>query len=178
MIVIDHRRRHLGMLEQDMLAAYCPATSTSTEAIKNLCVTLKSRLPGPDISPEQLRERNWWSGPELYLCIDDADLLEEQLLLPLKEFLPLSADIGLHVVLARKAGGFNRSLFGPLMSELKDQVPDVIVMDADREDGPIFGVKTTTQQPGRAVLVTHGHNAGTIHIAQPDTPPNQTEQQS
>ena len=178
MIVIDHRRRHLGMLEQDMLAAYCPATSTSTEAIKNLCVTLKSRLPGPDISPEQLRERNWWSGPELYLCIDDADLLEEQLLLPLKEFLPLSADIGLHVVLARKAGGFNRSLFGPLMSELKDQVPDVIVMDADREDGPIFGVKTTTQQPGRAILVTHGHNAGTIHIAQPDTPPNQTEQQS
>lgn len=33
--------------------------------------TLKPRLPGPEITPAQLAARSWWSGPDIYVVIDD-----------------------------------------------------------------------------------------------------------
>ena len=32
-------------------------------------------MPGPDVTPEQLRSRTWWSGPELFVLVDDYDLV-------------------------------------------------------------------------------------------------------
>ncbi len=36
---------------------------------------MQHRLPGPDVTPQQLRDRSWWTGPELYVLVDDYDLV-------------------------------------------------------------------------------------------------------
>ena len=163
MVVLDPRRAHLGRAREEMVAAYAASASAIEQAAKSLAVTLQSRLPGAEVTPQQLRERSWWSGPELYLIIDDYELVGEEPLRPLVELLPHARDIGLHVVAARKFGGVSRALFGPFLTGLKDLHPDVLVMDGTRDEGAIFGVRPTPQQPGRATWV-RGEPRGTIQL--------------
>ena len=163
MVVLDPRRAHLGRAREEMVAAYAASASSIAQAVESLAVTLQSRLPGPEVTPQQLRERSWWDGPELYLLIDDYELVGEDPLRPLVELLPHARDIGLHVVAARKFGGIARALFGPFLTGLKDQHPDVLVMDGTRDEGAIFGVRPSPQQPGRATWV-RGEPRGTVQL--------------
>ena len=163
MVVLDPKRAHLGRADENMVAAYAASTSAITQAAKSLAVTLQSRLPGAEVTPEQLRERSWWSGPELYLIIDDYELVGEEPLRPIAELLPHARDIGLHVVAARKFGGVSRALFGPFLTALKDLQPDVLLMDGTRDEGAIFGVRPSPQQPGRATWI-NGEARGTVQL--------------
>lgn len=166
-VMIDHRRAHLGEIPEDMLAGYSASSQTTQSLLEDVQVTLKARLPGPEVTPEQLKERSWWSGPEIYLFIDDFDLLGDSALFPLKDLLPHARDIGLRVVVARKSGGVQRALYQQFLSEVKDQSPMVLVMDADKEEGAIFGVRPQHQPPGRCVVVERSVNIGTVQIALP-----------
>jgi S-DNA-T family DNA segregation ATPase FtsK/SpoIIIE len=75
------------------------------EAIRELTAYLQGRLPGPDVSAAQLRDRSWWTGAELWLVVDDLDLLPApNPLAPLGSLLPHAAEIGLHVVVAQRSG--------------------------------------------------------------------------
>lgn len=163
-VMLDPRREHLATLPEEMLAIYAGTQDTMREAVNQLCVTLRSRMPGPDVTPEELRSRSWWSGPELYLIIDDDDLLPDGLLFPLKEFIPHARDIGLHIVMARKAGGISRTLYGPLHGAIKDTSLAVILFDIDKDEGTLFGVRPAKRIPGRAALVTRGTFHSDIHI--------------
>ena len=163
MVVLDPRRAHLGRAREEMVAAYAASASAIAQAVQSLAVTLQSRLPGAEVTPQQLRERSWWEGPELYLLIDDYELVGEEVLRPLVELLPHARDVGLHVVAARKFGGISRALFGPFLTGLKDVHPDVLVMDGTRDEGAIFGVRPSPQQPGRATWV-RGEPRGTVQM--------------
>ncbi|HJD90191.1 MAG TPA: cell division protein FtsK [Corynebacterium urealyticum] len=110
---------------------------------------LHSRVP-KDVSVEQLRDRSWWSGPELVLIVDDSD--NDPGLDALVPLLPYAADIGLHLVLARRSGQFARSAFQPLMQAMRDHSA-WLLLSAPREDGPIAGQKLCRRQPGRGVYV-------------------------
>lgn len=173
-VIIDHRRTHLAAVDPGMLAAYSAASSQTLEVIEQTVATLKQRMPPKDVTPQQLQQRSWWSGPEIYLCIDDLDLIADHLLHDLVELLPHSRDIGLHVVIIRKLGGATRALYQPFLAALRDQAPSVIVLDGERDDGPIFGVRPTSQPPGRGTLVQRSTTLGTIQIAQAK-PPEQAE---
>ena len=110
---------------------------------------LQSRVP-KDVSVEQLRDRSWWSGPELFVIVDDSD--NDPGLDALVPLLPYAADIGLHLVLARRSGQFARSAFQPLMQAMRDHSA-WLLLSAPREDGPIAGQKLCRRQPGRGVYV-------------------------
>lgn len=59
------------------------------------------------MSQEQLRARSWWSGPDLYVVVDDYDLVAAAAgnpLLSLLEYLPYARDLGLHAIVARRSG--------------------------------------------------------------------------
>lgn len=163
LVILDPRRAHLGRANADMVAAYAASTSAITDAVRAMAATLTGRLPGADVTPEQLRDRSWWDGPELYLVVDDLELVGEEPLRPLVELLPHARDVGLTVVAARKFGGVSRALFGPFLTGLKDLNPDVLVMDGTRDEGAIFGVRPSPQRPGRATLV-RGEPRGTIQL--------------
>ena len=165
MVVVDHRRAHLGSVDEDMLAAYSATTTATAAVLKDTVATLSARLPGPDITPAQLAARDWWAGPEIYLVIDDLDLVAEHELTRLTELLPHSRDIGLHLVLARKSGGIGRALFGPFLSGVRDQTPAVLLLDADREEGTIFGIRPVAQPPGRGTWQIRGETVGVCQVA-------------
>lgn len=117
---------------------------------------LRDRLPEDvaELSPQILRERSWWSGPELVVVVDDVDHSADlsmalEILVPL---LPYAADIGLHVVLGRRSASMARSGFAPLSQGIRDSSAWV-VLSAPREDGPIAGQVLAPCAPGRGTFV-------------------------
>ncbi|WP_316932481.1 type VII secretion protein EccCa [Corynebacterium poyangense] len=163
-VMIDHRRSHLGAIPQNMLAGYSASSVESQKLLADTVTTLRTRLPGADITPSQLRARDWWEGPDIYLLIDDLDLVSEADLHQLGELLPHSRDIGLHLVVARKSGGIARAFFSTFLSALKDQQPAVLLLDADPEEGKIMGIKPQSQPPGRGKWQRRGEVWGVCRI--------------
>lgn len=113
---------------------------------------LRSRIPTAEVTPRQLKERSWWEGAEYFVVLDDADTGPGLDLLT--DLLPYAADIGLHVVMARKSGGFQRNAFHPVMQGLRDQSA-WLLHSAPREDGPIAGTVLAKRPAGRAIFL-HG----------------------
>lgn len=169
-VLIDHRRSHLGVVPEPMLAGYSATASATQELIESAAVTLRSRLPQPDVTPQQLRERSWWQGPDIFVVIDDLDLVQDYVLQPLVALLPHARDIGLRVVVSRKIGGASRACFQPFLAELKDQSPLAVILDGERDEGPLFGVRPSHQPPGRATVVERGTVVGVCQLAFDDPP--------
>lgn len=166
-VLIDERRSHLGTVDEAMIAAYAATSAATEKALRDCATTLKARLPGPEITPTELAARSWWTGPDIYVVIDDLDLISEIALAPMVELLPHARDIGLHLVVARKAGGMGRALFGQFLSQLRDTQPTVFVMDSPRDEGTMFGIKPAAQPPGRGQLAVGGEVVGLCQAALP-----------
>ena len=134
---------------------------------------MAERLPGPDVTPEQLRNRSWWKGPELFLLVDDYDLISGSMtnpLSPLLEFLPQGRDIGLHVVVTRRIGGASRAMFDPIIARIRELASPGIMMSGPKEEGALFGkIKPQPLPPGRGWLFTRRHGAQMVQLAW--TPP-------
>ena len=164
-VVADYRRTMLGAVEGDHLAGYAPNAPVLAEMMNDLVAVLARRMPGTDLTPRQIRERSWWTGPEIFVIVDDYDLVATSSgnpLLPLLDYLPHGRDVGLHLVLARRSGGAGRALYDPVIARMRDLVPTGLVMSGHRDEGNLIGsVRPTEMPPGRATLVTR---AGTSLI--------------
>jgi DNA segregation ATPase FtsK/SpoIIIE, S-DNA-T family len=169
LIIVDYRRSLLGTVKTDHLIGYGSSAPVTEEIAKEVAGVMRQRLPGPDVTPEQLRTRSWWSGPELYVLIDDYDLVATASvnpLAPLLEFLAQGRDVGLHLVLARRSGGAARAMFDPFVSRLKELGSPGLVMSGSRDEGAILGtVKASFQPPGRGWLVTRREGARLVQLA-------------
>ena len=164
-VIIDPRRTHLSSADHPMVAAYGGSADSAKTALSDTAATLTSRLPGPDVTAEQLAARNWWAGPDIYVVIDDLELVDDEHLRPLLPLIPHAQDVGLHIIAARKFGGTGRALLGVFLSALKDQLPDVVIMSGTKEEGALFGVRPLTLRPGRGIFVRDNEQLGFIHIA-------------
>ncbi|BCJ32427.1 type VII secretion protein EccC [Actinocatenispora sera] len=168
-MMIDLRRSLLGSLEGPHLIGYGHSTQVAKDMIRQVVEVMKERLPGPNVTPEQLRDRSWWKGPELYVLVDDYDLVAtgpSHVLSPLTEFLAQSRDIGLHVILARRVGGASRALYEPMMSRIRELASPGITMSGPREEGALLGnVKPQLLPPGRGWLTTRRHGNRLVQLA-------------
>jgi ESX secretion system protein EccC len=123
-------------------------------------VSMNQRLPGPEITPERLEQRDWWQGPRLFLLIDDYDLFAAGgsaggPIRPLTDLLGQSVHIGLHLVIARSSSGAVRAMMDPLLRRMWELGSPGIVLSYPREEGKFLGeAKPRTLPPGRAQLVT------------------------
>lgn len=157
-VVADYRRTMLGAVEGDHLAGYAPNAPALTAMIADLVGVLDGRMPAADLTPQQMRERSWWSGPDVFVVVDDYDLVATSTgnpLLPLLDYLPHGRDVGLHLVVARRSGGAGRALYDPVIARMRDLVPTGLVMSGHRDEGNLIGsVRPTEMPPGRATLVT------------------------
>ncbi|HET6742981.1 MAG TPA: type VII secretion protein EccCa [Kribbella sp.] len=170
LLVIDHRRSLLGGVEGDHLLGYGTNHQSSAQLIAGACSALEARLPGPDVTPEQLRDRSWWRGPDLYVLIDDYDLVaatENHPLMPLMEYIPQASDIGLRVIVARRIGGAARGFFEPVLARLRDVGSPGLMMSGGREEGPLLGgVRPQPLPPGRGWLIARQGSAELIQLTQ------------
>jgi S-DNA-T family DNA segregation ATPase FtsK/SpoIIIE len=168
-IVVDYRRSLLGAITTDHLIGYGTSAQVTTGIITEVATVMKDRLPGPDVTPEQLRSRSWWKGPDLYVLVDDYDLVATGTgnpLAPLLDYLPQARDVGLHLILTRRSGGASRALFEAVMMRLRDLGSPGIVMSGSREEGVLLGnVRPQPQPPGRGWLVTRRDGARLVQLA-------------
>ncbi|MGH3980987.1 MAG: type VII secretion protein EccCa [Pseudonocardiaceae bacterium] len=161
-VLVDYRRTMLGHLTSGHLLAYAVSAQQLTQMVADIRGSLERRMPGPDVTQDQLRNRSWWSGPDVYVIVDDYDLVATQggnPLVPLLEFLAQAKDVGLHMIVARRSGGAGRALYEPVMARMREISSPGIVMSGNRDEGPLLGtVKPAAMPPGRGVLV--GRKAG------------------
>ncbi|WP_135459884.1 type VII secretion protein EccCa [Mycobacterium sp. DL99] len=159
-LIVDFRRALLGVVESEHLAGYAPSTGALDAALPRVLDALRARLPGPEVTQRQLRDRSWWSGPELYVVVDDYDLVAggaTNPLSPLLPYLPHARDLGLHLLLARRSGGAARAMFDPVLAAVKDLGCMGLMMSANPDDGVLLGsVRPVRLPPGRGTLITRG----------------------
>jgi S-DNA-T family DNA segregation ATPase FtsK/SpoIIIE len=148
-------------LHSDVPAEYRIGYAVDTEALAQLsasaAVSMTARLPGPDVTPEQLAARDWWQGPRLFLLIDDYDLFAGSPgpLAPLIPLLAQSAHIGLHLVVARSTSSAMRAMVDPVLRRLWELGGPGLLLSYPREEGKFLGeAKPRSLPPGRAQLVT------------------------
>jgi S-DNA-T family DNA segregation ATPase FtsK/SpoIIIE len=77
-ILVDYRRTLLDVAEGPHMLGYAAASTALLPMMGDVRGSMQRRLPGPTVTPEQLRTRSWWSGPELFLVVDDFDLVVTQ----------------------------------------------------------------------------------------------------
>jgi S-DNA-T family DNA segregation ATPase FtsK/SpoIIIE len=173
MIVVDHRRGLLGEVPPDYLLGFGTDQRSTAELIAEAARGMADRLPGPDVTPAQLRTRNWWRGPELFVLIDDYDLIVSTTGNPLQPLMPLLAqgrDLGLHVVVTRRAGGAGRAIYEPFLTRLRDVGSPGLMLSGDKSEGPLLGgLKGEPLPPGRGRLT--GRRGGPVLVQLAWQPP-------
>ncbi|MFD0582852.1 type VII secretion protein EccCa [Dactylosporangium darangshiense] len=168
-VLIDHRRSLLGAVRTEHLIGYGTGTQQTEDLMASVADYMERRMPGPDVTEDQLRSRSWWAGPQCFVLVDDYDLVPTGGTNPLSPLLPYLAqarDIGLHLILTRRSGGATRALYEPVIQRLKELATPGLVMSGDREDGAVLGdVRFGPLPAGRGRLVTRKENGTLIQIA-------------
>jgi S-DNA-T family DNA segregation ATPase FtsK/SpoIIIE len=157
-ILVDYRRTMLGFIGGDQLLGYAVSANQLDSMIKDVAGSMSRRLPGPDVTQDQLRNRSWWTGPDLFVVVDDYDLVVTQSnnpLKPLADYLAQAKDVGLHVIAARRTGGASRAMFDPVLGKLREIAAPGLVMNGSRDEGTLIGtVKASQMPPGRGTMVS------------------------
>ncbi len=172
--IVDFRRTLLGVVESEHLGGYAMSPASLTSRLRTTVETLSARMPGDNVTQQQLRDRSWWSGPEIYLVIDDFDLAAGTTgnpLSPLADYLPHAKDLGLHLVVARRSGGAARAMFDPVLARLRELGCAGLMMSASPDEGVLIGsVRPAPLPPGRGTFVTRGEPDQIIQVAWIDPP--------
>jgi len=174
LLIVDFRRTLLGVVESDHLTGYAMSAAALTSQLPAVIDRLRARMPGDDVTQQQLRTRSWWSGPEIYVVVDDYDLVAGATgnpLASLVEFLPHAKDLGLHLVVARRSGGAARAMFEPLLGQMRDLGCMGLMMSTNPDEGVLLGsVRPSPLTPGRGTLIRRSHPDQLIQVAWSDPP--------
>lgn len=167
--VFDVRRSLLGVVPEAYLGGYVGTTGIAEPTAAAVAGEIAKRMPPDDVTAQQLRERSWWSGPEIVVLVDDYDLLStggQGPLGPFLEFLPQSRDLGLHLVIARRSGGASRAMYEPIPQRLRELGATGLLLSGDRQEGQLFpGLHMQVQPPGRGHLIRRGRRPQLIQLA-------------
>ena len=168
-ILVDYRRSLLGVVPKEHLGAYAGDAVMAAEMTKLFAEKLAERLPPPDVTAEQLRDRSWWTGPEFYVVADDYDMVagRSSPLSPLLQFVPQARELGLHLVLARRVAGISRWMVSePLFAQVRDLGAAGLILSGDPREGALVGDQRAAQRPpGRGMLVRRRQPPTMIQVA-------------
>ncbi|MFE1950368.1 type VII secretion protein EccCb [Streptomyces sp. NPDC059524] len=177
LLVADYRRALLGEFPDHIRAGYATSGPELASMAAQLAGALSERIPGPEVTTRQLKERSWYTGAHAYLLVDDYDLValpSGNPLQPLIELLPYAREVGLRVVLTRNASGAARSLYEPFLQRVRELAPMGIVLSGDRSEGALLGsARPRREPPGRGTLVDPKHGERRIQLAY--EPPQATD---
>jgi S-DNA-T family DNA segregation ATPase FtsK/SpoIIIE len=168
LLVVDFRRSLLGVVESEYLGGYAMSPAALDALRPDLLDVLRRRMPPRDVSQAQLRSRSWWSGPDIYVVIDDYDLVATPAGNPLAavlEYLPHARDLGLHLLVARRSGGAGRAMFESLLAGLRDFGCMTLMMSGCADEGALFGSgRPVRLPPGRGVLISRAGDEQLVQV--------------
>jgi DNA segregation ATPase FtsK/SpoIIIE, S-DNA-T family len=165
LLIVDFRRSLLGIVEPEHLRGYAMSPSALGGSLPSLLDLLRLRMPPNDATQTQLQTRSWWSGPDIYVIVDDYDLVAGSVgnaLAPILECLPYARDLGLHLLVAQHNGGAERALFDPVLTGLRDVGCATLTMSGR----PAFGSHAPARLPaGRGILATRPGDERLVQVA-------------
>jgi S-DNA-T family DNA segregation ATPase FtsK/SpoIIIE len=168
-ILVDYRRSLMDLPESEHRIGYGMQAPKTLDLMQSVAGYMQRRLPGPEVTAQQLRDRSWWTGPELFVLVDDYDLVVSgpaNPLTPLLEYLPQARDIGLHLIVTRRAGGAGRALYDPVLQRLRELSAPGLVMSGPPDEGALIGpIKPALMPPGRGRLLTRREGVRLIQLA-------------
>ncbi|WP_329295694.1 type VII secretion protein EccCa [Streptomyces sp. NBC_01455] len=175
-VVVDYRRSLMGAVPEDYLGAVAADPETAATYIEQVVTKLKERMPPPDITPQELKERAWWDGPELYFVVDDYDLVAgggttgRGPLTAVSDYLTQAAELGFHVVLARRSAGMSRSLADPVATRIRELGSGGMLLSGDPREGTVLGDQRSRRlPPGRGILVSRRGGASLVQTVRDTT---------
>ncbi len=155
--LVDPRRQLLTALGSDYVEKFAYNLDGVQAMMGELAAVLAGREPPPGLSAEELLSRSWWSGPEIFLIVDDIQQLPTGFDSPLHKAVPWvtrAADVGLHVIVTRSFGGWSSAGSDPMLRALHQANAPLLVMDADPDEGFIRGKMKGGPLPrGRGLLM-------------------------
>jgi DNA segregation ATPase FtsK/SpoIIIE, S-DNA-T family len=164
--IVDYRRSLLDLADRPHVRGYAANAAMAASLAAELRTELAARLPGPDATREELMRGGAWTGPRLFLLVDDYDLVPgaaDNPLLPLVDLLAHGRDVGLHLVLARRVGGVSRSAFEPFYQRVTELRAPGLILSGDPDEGPLIGGRRATPlPPGRGFLVRRDRRTSLI----------------
>lgn len=168
LVVGDYRRGLLGSLPEEHLLEYAPMAGSLRMHMEALAGVFSRRQPPADVTPQQLRDRSWWTGPDVFVVIDDYDLVatsQGNPLAQLVEFLPFARDTGVRFVIARSSAGASRAMYEPFMQRIKELGAQGVVLSGDPSEGDLLGgVRSRPMPPGRGHHVSRRRGTSLVQL--------------
>ncbi|WP_328723572.1 type VII secretion protein EccCa [Streptomyces sp. NBC_00247] len=158
-LVVDYRRELVDAVPPEYQLGHAVSVDALKELVGGSARALKTRLPGPDITPARMRLADWWQGPRLFVLVDDYDMVVgsnnfDHPFAPLFDHLALGHELGLHVVAVRSATGAGRGLNDQLLRRLDEANTPGVLLSCPPSEGYVFGnIKPRNLPAGRAQYI-------------------------
>lgn len=158
LFVVDNRRALLDVTPRSHLAEYIPMSNSMGHHMDALADLMQRRTPTAEVTAQQLRDRSWWRGPNVFVIIDDYDLVSTSSGNPLSgltELLPFARDVGVRFIIARSSAGGGRAAYEPFIQRMKELGAQGLVLAGDPGEGDLMGgVRPRPMPAGRGVFVS------------------------
>lgn len=158
-LVVDYRRDLVEAVPEEYRLGHAVSVDALKQLVGGSAKALRTRLPGQEITPARMRSADWWTGPRLFVLVDDYDMVGGGTVLdhpfaPLFDHLALGHELGLHIVVVRSATGAGRGLNDQLLRRLDEVNTPGVLMSTPPSEGYVFGnVKPRVLPPGRALHI-------------------------
>jgi DNA segregation ATPase FtsK/SpoIIIE, S-DNA-T family len=166
--IITDFRRSLMTAPQEYVVSYATTEAKFTRDVSSVSTVFERRAPREDITIQELRARNWWNGPRIFVIVDDHDLVSSISNTPFTNLiphLPYARDVGISVILALNAAGISRAMFDPFIQRLRDLGAQGILLSGDPKEGVILhNTRARPLPPGRALLATRRRGTPIIQL--------------
>ncbi|MFE1933798.1 type VII secretion protein EccCa [Streptomyces sp. NPDC059474] len=168
-IVGDYRRSLLECVPESHLVGYATTQNAFDKYVADMNTLIGSRIPGTDVTPQQLRNRSWWKGPRAFIVVDDYDLVATSSGNPMTQLvdnLPYARDAGVNIILSRNTAGAGRSSYEQFIQRFKELGAQGVLLSGPSSEGELLAnVKARPLPPGRGVFVSRRGDASLVQTA-------------
>jgi hypothetical protein len=166
--LVNPARQLLRVLGSDYLERYTYRPDEVLPLARELAAILNARLPESGLGVEESLSRTW-TGPEIFLVVDDAERLPFGMDAPLRDLMSAAnaaGDVGFRVIYARQFGGWSGAeRMDPLLATMKQANAQLLVMDSDMEEGFVRGRWRGHSMPvGRGFLMSTGDSGLYVQV--------------
>ena len=166
--LVNPGRQLLRVLGSEYLERFTYRIDEVETLAYELAQILAQRLPERGLSVEESLAHRW-SGPEIFLIVDDAELLPrgyDAPLRPLVDAANAAADVGLRIIYTRQFGGWAGAMAGdPLLSAMLQANAPLLVMDSDTEEGYVRARwRGHPMSTGRGFLMTTAESGTYVQV--------------
>jgi S-DNA-T family DNA segregation ATPase FtsK/SpoIIIE len=165
-ILIDPRRKLVGVVADEWLSRYAYATGDIKVVIEGLCQILDGRMPPPDATQQEMLTRTFWSGREFFVIIDDLTSWSamDNPTARLAPYIEQAAELGLHVIATADIRSWGvQSAGGAVLGRLVGSLAPVVILNGRRDNGMIVnGIFAEPQRAGKGIFVTPARTDGVL----------------